>query len=466
MTHRATLMFVTLAAAMASLASAQPQRVQVSSKVFGRARPVDVSLPRNYDRDSTARYPVIYVLDGESLGDLTAATVRFYSSTNVMPRAIVVAIPNEDRNRDFTPAPVGTFTPPTPTSGGADKFLSFLESDVMPAVEQRYRTLPFRVLIGHSLGGLFAAHAAAARPGMFNAFVIMEPSLWWNNEEPLRRLQSAVAQPESKRARFIMVDAPLPATDTTSWGGDRPMVRSVTVSGESHESMPATGIAQGLRRIFADFQPQPWKPGSPPIAMLARPDSLDYRLGVHVPIPTGTYMRVVMMSMNARLFDDAELALRKMEQAGGSAAEIADLRREIADTKSQPPDPRLIPLVVPKERPTPAQAARFLGTWKTIGDSPFAQEVSIRASGDTIAVRSRIRQRGLEPYDEDHTVIRVTPDGTLEWGRQGFINLAALMIQKATLMPDGTMLIREEPRGWVIRDPGYSPREIRMSRVR
>jgi predicted alpha/beta superfamily hydrolase len=454
-----------LVAGVATIASAQPQRVQIPSRVFGHARPVDVSLPRGYDNDSTARYPVIFVLDGESLGELTAATVRFYSSTGVMPRAIVVAVPNDDRNRDFTPAPVGNFTPPTPTAGGADRFVSFLESDVMPALEQRYRTLPFRVLIGHSLGGLFAAHAAAERPGLFNAFVIMEPSLWWNNEEPLRRLQSAAAQPASKRARFIMVNAPLPANDTTSWGGERPMVRSLTIHGESHESMPARGIAQGLRLLFADFQPPAWKPGTPPIAMLARAESLDYRLGVHVPIPLSTYTRAVRMSMNARLFDDAELALRKMEQAGVSAAEIAELRGEVAEVKSQPADPRLIPLVIPKQRPTAAQAARFLGTWRTIGGGDFTQELSIRASNDTIAIHSRIRQRGGEPYEEDNTVIRVTPDGTLEWGRQGFINLAALMIQKATLSADGTMLIREEPRGWVIRDPGYTPREMRMRRV-
>jgi hypothetical protein len=102
-----------------------------------------------------------------------------------MPEMIVVGITNTDRTRDLTPTRVETMpgNPNVrfPTSGGADKFLKFIETELIPHVEKQYRVQPFRVLAGHSLGGLFAVHAMFSRPELFNAYISVSPSLQWDN---------------------------------------------------------------------------------------------------------------------------------------------------------------------------------------------------------------------------------------------------------------------------------------------
>ena len=82
----------------------------------------------------------------------------------------------------------------TKSSGGADKFLQFIETELMPEVEKRYRTQPFRVLAGHSLGGLFAVHALSTRPGLFNAYVAVSPSLWWDGQSEVNRFEGFIAK--------------------------------------------------------------------------------------------------------------------------------------------------------------------------------------------------------------------------------------------------------------------------------
>src|SRR5215510_16420973 len=97
-----------------------------------------------------------------------------------LPPLIVVGIRNTDRNHDFTPAPAAGFeTPPeAQRPGGAAAFLSFMSDELVPWIDRSYRTAPLRVLVGHSLGGLFALYTIGQRPELFTGYVIMEPSAW------------------------------------------------------------------------------------------------------------------------------------------------------------------------------------------------------------------------------------------------------------------------------------------------
>ena len=153
----------------------------VASQVLNEDRRILVSKPAGYD-DGDSRYPVLYVLDGDTSFNYTTTLTQFLATNRLVPHMLVVAIPNTSRLRDLTPAS----TTPTaggqlPQSGGAAEFRTFIANELMPWVEANYRTRPYRILVGHSLGGLFAVDTFVEQPELFNAYLAISPSLWWDN---------------------------------------------------------------------------------------------------------------------------------------------------------------------------------------------------------------------------------------------------------------------------------------------
>jgi uncharacterized protein len=167
------------------------ERLTVRSDTLGEERVIFVRTPRQY-ATATERYPVLYLTDGEAQFAHTAATVEFLARNARMPEMIVVAIGNTDRTRDLTPTKA-TLTRPDgrpmefPTAGGADKFLTFIATELKPFIEKRYRTAPFSVFAGHSFGGLFTMHALTTRQDTFNAYIAVSPTLTWDNDMPVKR---------------------------------------------------------------------------------------------------------------------------------------------------------------------------------------------------------------------------------------------------------------------------------------
>lgn len=161
-----------------------PARLTLKSTVLGEERAILVRTPAGYERNGQ-RYPVLYMTDGDAHMLHTSGTVAFLARNNRMPEMIVVGIPNTDRTRDLSPTHVaqapGNPNVRFPTSGGGDKFLKFIETELIPHIDKEYRTQPFRALAGHSLGGLFAIHAMLARPELFNAYISVSPALQWDN---------------------------------------------------------------------------------------------------------------------------------------------------------------------------------------------------------------------------------------------------------------------------------------------
>ena len=159
----------------------------LKSEILQEDRPIIISLPNGYE-ESEANYPVLYLLDG--LGNIKheVGTVELLTESGIIPPMIIVAIESLDRARDLTPsnagedAYAGTDTD-IPQSGGAPKFLQFLERELIPYIESSFRTHPYRLLEGHSFGGLFSTYVLMNKPELFNAFIIQAPALWWNKEE-------------------------------------------------------------------------------------------------------------------------------------------------------------------------------------------------------------------------------------------------------------------------------------------
>jgi predicted alpha/beta superfamily hydrolase len=452
---------VLAAPASASAQSEQGTPIEIGrsfpfeSRTLGETRTIDVSLPEGYETSLDRRYPVLVVLDGEFEHGIAVAIARFYAVASQIPPLIVVGIRNTNRMRDMTPEPVAGFTlpPDAADAGGAERFLGFIADELLPYLDRSYRTAPLRVLAGHSLGGLFALYTLAHRPDLFTGYVVMEPSAWWNNQREFNAAQASLQKAAARRARVMMVNTLPLDLDTTAWGGSRPMVRHLATSGETHTSMAISGMMQGLRTMFADFKPLEWRPGTRPIAMLDRYDSLRARVGYAVPVGAQAFAMVARMSLDSRHFEDAERVLTRMESELGESDESRRLRGRLEDERGTPQPPEFIPLEFPAQRPTPHQARAFLGRWVAM-DRADPHEVDVRASGDTIIVHDRIRSGSGPGFEADDPVIRITPDGALEWGLPFFRGLAALLVLKGRVLEDGTMLVTREVRGWVPRGPG------------
>lgn len=157
------------------------EQLRMSSTATGDDYLIEVHLPSGYDDAYATRYPVALVLDGTSASRPTA---EFAEESDIPPLiAVGIGYPEgfapERRFLDYTPT-----SDPSAASGGAAQFLSFLQDDVLPEIELRYRVddQP-RILMGHSLGGLFAVHVALSqdpRAPIFGRIAAASASLWWD----------------------------------------------------------------------------------------------------------------------------------------------------------------------------------------------------------------------------------------------------------------------------------------------
>ena len=167
---------------------------KINSAVLGEERTILVRVPVGYETNKLS-YPVLYMTDGNAHIGHTSSTIEFLARNGRMSEMIVVGIINTDRTRDLSPTHVTTTVAggdsalQFPTSGGADKFLKFIETELIPDVEKRYRTNPYRILAGHSLGGLFAIHAMVSRPDLFQSYVAVSPALQWDNQVVVKRAE-------------------------------------------------------------------------------------------------------------------------------------------------------------------------------------------------------------------------------------------------------------------------------------
>jgi len=159
---------------------------ELQSKILGEKRILNIYLPEGYNKKDSIKYPVIYLLDGSADEDFIhiVGLVQYNSFEwiNLVPKSIVVGIATVDRRRDFTfPTTIEADRKKYPTAGQSGKFISFLETELQPFVEKTFKTTPSKTIIGQSLGGLLATEILLKKPSLFNEYIIVSPSLWWDN---------------------------------------------------------------------------------------------------------------------------------------------------------------------------------------------------------------------------------------------------------------------------------------------
>jgi predicted alpha/beta superfamily hydrolase len=157
----------------------------IQSDILKQNRKFSIFLPEGYDAGDV-RFPVIYVLDADGRDQHTVPTARFLFLNNRMPKAIVVGVFNLDRNHDFLPDSSRS----TPSGGGANNFIGFFKKELIPYIDKNFKAEPFKILVGHSFGGVFAMHALLTEPDLFDAYIAIDPSFWYKDKMLVKSAQN------------------------------------------------------------------------------------------------------------------------------------------------------------------------------------------------------------------------------------------------------------------------------------
>ncbi len=182
-------------------------KIEFQSEILNENRLLNIYLPNGYSKDSLKVYPVIYLLDGSIDEDFIhiSGLVQFgsFSWINMIPESIVVGISNIDRKRDFTyPTNNEKDKKDFPTTGNSEEFINFIENELQPFIEKNYKTDSIKTLIGQSLGGLLATEILFKTPELFDNYIIVSPSLWWDDESLLKYTPTLYT---SKKSIYIAV---------------------------------------------------------------------------------------------------------------------------------------------------------------------------------------------------------------------------------------------------------------------
>ena len=245
----------------------------IYSKILNEKRAILVHVP---DGDKTERYPVLYILDGENHFQSAVAIVEQISG--IIPNMVIVGITNTDRERDLTPTHVNpdrlVNAGEAKHTGGGENFMSFIEKELIPYVDSHYPTTSYRTFSGHSLGGLAVINAFINHSSLFNAYIAIDPSLWWEGEHWIKKYEAELPQHNlSNKALFLGVANNIPAgMDTVSILNDTTGAAPVT-----HAVLPFVHWLQheklnGLRWGYK-FYPNEWH-GS--VELNAEYDALRY----------------------------------------------------------------------------------------------------------------------------------------------------------------------------------------------
>ena len=155
----------------------------IRSAALGEPRRINVHVPAGYSASPAARYPVLYMPDGGLDEDFphVVKTVDSLVAVGAMRPVLVVGIPNTERRRDLTgPTRVARDSAIAPRVGGSAAFRRFIREELIPAIEARYRTTDERAIIGESLAGLFVVETLLREPALFDHYIALDPSLWWD----------------------------------------------------------------------------------------------------------------------------------------------------------------------------------------------------------------------------------------------------------------------------------------------
>lgn len=420
------------------------QSFQINSAILKETRRIYIVLPVSYSQSAPdRRYPVTIVLDGEANVPPAAAVSHELSLHGQIPESVIVAIPNIDsmrgRLRDLTPP--GLSVSGSSLNEGGDRFLDFIEQELLPAVDQKFRTSAPRTLIGHSSGGILVTYAAATR-STFNAVIALDTPVHlgedWLAKKLIKRAKAAPTPLRyvSMEARFgwpeeewkTLVDA-APA----SWKLYREKLRPK----ESHESIGMIGMYIGLREAFSDYSMLA-APVAPTTSILPYYTKVSEALGVKVIPPRKLLRNVVEDLLMEGRGAAARDAYNQLAFGYGAPSDSARLLAQIADVERRPPPTETVEGLLATSFPTPEAMRAYIGEW--VGDEWVSTDEP-RTGKVTLRIKVVNEQvAGENVYDGGKLVmpwgyLKVTQTG-MDWGYMNGMRPRGILLFEGKLEGD------------------------------
>lgn len=295
------------------------------SPTLKERRPYLVYTPPSYgERTRVPRtYPVLFLLDGDvhfhSVTGIIQMLATGIGGAYVIPEMIVIGIPVADRRRDLTPTRItkdpygGALPPGWEVTGGNPAFLQFLKAELIPHVDSAYRTAPYRVLVGHSLGGLAVVNALYTIPDAFNAYVAIDPMLWMDDRLMVRKAREFFARPAPPARTLVIAQAnnitPYDSGTVLNYNNIlalNSIIQDGNTSGirydytyyarDDHGSVPLIAGYDALRFIFEGYAAHVPKALAQPGYLTQHFEQVSERLGYRALAPAGLADFVLQMT--------------------------------------------------------------------------------------------------------------------------------------------------------------------------
>lgn len=225
---------------------------KLNSKILNEDRELRIYVPNSTAVTSNQKYPVLYLLDGEAHFNSVVGMMEQLSGNTVVPEMIIVGISNTNRMRDLSPTLVEADLPmldaeTAKITGGNTNLFAFMEKELFPFIENKYNTQPYRMFIGHSLGGLTVINALVNYTHLFNSYIAIDPSMWWDKNRFLEDCMPKLAQ-----KKFKNIDLYLGIANTLESGMTIETVSKDTTENSKH----IRSILNLDKHLKANFQNQ------------------------------------------------------------------------------------------------------------------------------------------------------------------------------------------------------------------
>lgn len=275
-------------------------RHSIASEVLSGQREILISLPDRYETDREARYPVLYVLGASSHFLHSVAAARYLAtSAKAMPDVIVVGVIHVDGGDELRPG----FPVDGQSNAREASFRQYLTAELVPHIDSTYRTRSYRILMGHSLGGLFVLNTLRRSPDSFDTYFAFSPALWWDNGGQATLIREAYLSTSFRGQSLVMTmaneleDSRLPYLEMVEAFGNQPTrnlaVHARELPNETHISSAPVAMYWALQVVFSGWSPDAMVMRSGLPGLKEHYGTLSERFGWEIPIPLDTAMSLV-----------------------------------------------------------------------------------------------------------------------------------------------------------------------------